>query len=74
MIRYKKRGGRKKFYFTIVFLLLLIFFSHRNPQTSSLPSGFLNLVISPINRIFYSISVGLRDLYDRSLGDESDRA
>lgn len=74
MIRYKKKAGRRKFFVTIFLLLLLIFFSHRNPQTSVLPSGIINMFVSPINRVFYSLSVGLRELYDRSLGDESDRA
>lgn len=74
MIRYKKTKPRKSFFLTLVLLLLLIFFSHRNPETASLPSGLLNTLLSPMNRILYATSVRIQEFYDTVFGQKSARA
>ena len=74
MIRYRKKKSNKPFFATVVLLLLLIFFSHRNPETTAVSSGLLNKVLSPINSVFYTISVSIQDLYDRAFGSKATQA
>lgn len=74
MIRTKKTKGRKAFLLTVLILVLLILFSHRNPETSRLPSNVLNMAVSPVNRLFYSASRSLRDLYDHVFGKKATQA
>lgn len=74
MIRTKKTKGRKAFLLTVLLLVLLILFSHRNPETSRLPSNVLNMAVSPVNRLFYSASCSLQDLYDHVFGKKATQA
>ena len=74
MIRTKKTKGRKAFLLTVLILVLLILFSHRNPETSRLPSNVLNMAVSPVNRLFYSASRSLQDLYDHVFGKKATQA
>ncbi len=74
MIRTKRNKHWLRIAVPVVLLILLIAFSHRNPETSRLPSNLLNVVITPFNRFFYSASQSVRSLYDRMLGSASDRA
>lgn len=74
MIRTKKTKGRKAFLLTVLILVLLILFSHRNPETSRLPSNVLNMAVSPVNRLFYSASRSLQDLYDHIFGKKATQA
>lgn len=74
MIRYKKSKGSRSFLITVVILILLILFSNRNPETSKLPSNLLNMVLSPVNRLFYSASRSLQDVYDHLLGPKATQA
>lgn len=74
MIRYRKKKSNKPFLLTVILLLLLIFFSHRNPETARMSSSLLNRVISPINQVFYTISVSLQDTYDSMFGSKATQA
>ncbi|MDD7592740.1 MAG: rod shape-determining protein MreC [Peptoniphilaceae bacterium] len=74
MIRYKKTKRNPGFFLICAALIALIFFSHRNPETSRLPSNLINMVLSPINGIFYSASQSVQDLYDRTFGSRATQA
>lgn len=74
MIRTNKAKRRRSFLITVAILVLLILFSHRNPETSRLPSNLFNMVISPVNRLFYSASRSLQDVYDHLFGPKATQA
>ncbi len=74
MIRYRKKKSNKPFFLTVILLLLLIFFSHRNPETARMSSSVLNRLISPVNQVFYTISVSLQDTYDSMFGSKATQA
>ena len=68
MIPYRKKKSRMPFFITVGILVLLIFFSDRNPNTVTMPSKALNLLISPVNRVFYGASSGLQAAYEGIFG------
>lgn len=74
MIRTDKAKKRRPFWITVVILVLLILFSHRNPETGRLASNLFNMVLSPVNRLFYSASRSLQDVYDHLFGPKATRA
>lgn len=74
MIRTDKARKRRPFWITVAILVLLILFSHRNPETGRLPSNLFNMVLSPVNRLFYSASRSLQDVYDHLFGPKATRA
>lgn len=74
MIRYRKKKSNKPFFLTVILLLLLIFFSHRSPETVRMSSSVLNRLISPVNQVFYTISVSLQDTYDSMFGSKATQA
>lgn len=74
MIRTDKAKKRRPFWITVAILVLLILFSHRNPETGRLPSNLFNMVLSPVNRLFYSASRSLQDVYDHLFGPKATRA
>lgn len=74
MIRTDKAKKRRPFWITVAILVLLILFSHCNPETGRLPSNLFNMVLSPVNRLFYSASRSLQDVYDHLFGPKATRA
>lgn len=68
MIPYRKKKSRMPFFITVGVLVLLIFFSDRNPNTAMMPSKVLNLLIAPVNRVFYGVSSGLQAAYEGIFG------
>ena len=56
MIQHKKKKSNKIHLITVLILVALIFISGKSPESFKVPSNIINTILTPVNRVVYSIT------------------